>query len=84
MSDGQMPLTHIKQATEMDEERIWRLAAAAEREACAKIADWAVGQCLQHARHPTTSCEEPECCEQRSMAKACENVAAKIRERGAK
>lgn len=39
MSDGQMPLTHIKQATETDEERIWRLAASAQREECAKVLD---------------------------------------------
>ncbi len=59
-------------------------AVAAERESCAKVADWAAGQCLQHARHPTLDCEDPECCEQRSMAKACENVAAAIRARGGK
>lgn len=40
MNDGQMPLTHIKPATEADEERIWRLATLAEREACAKEADY--------------------------------------------
>ncbi len=57
-------------------------AVAAEREACAKIADWAEGQCLRHARHPTMHCEEPECCEQRSMAKACKNIADAIRARG--
>ncbi len=72
MTDGQVRNQH----REID------AAIAREREACAKIAEWASGQCLQHAIHPTRDCDDPECMEQRSMAKACEAIAAKIRARG--
>ncbi len=67
---------------ELNEQERVAQAVEAEREACALIADNAAVECLRHARHPEATCEHPECCEQRSMAKACRSIANMIRARG--
>ena len=53
--------------------------ARLEREECAKLADEGAEECLRHVHG---SCTHAECEEQRSMSKACRNIAAAIRARG--
>ncbi len=57
---------------------------AAEREACARIAEDGAAECLKSVRpgcRKAFHCDHPECCEQRSMATACRANAAAIRAR---
>ncbi len=74
----------LKQAQGIHEGNIDAYAALLKadsdaRKECAEAAENGALECLKHCRCGLSVCAHPECSEQRSMAKACRNVAEKIR-----